>query len=35
MATDHILSLNHPEKKYIDHHKTVPDELSAHLPQEE
>ncbi len=32
---DHLPSLNHPEKKYFDHNKTVTDEVSIHLPQED
>ena len=32
VATNHVLSLNHPERKSIDHNTTIPDELSAHLP---
>jgi len=35
VATDHIFSLYRPEQIHIDHHTTVLNGLSAHIPQEE
>jgi hypothetical protein len=34
-ATDYILSLNQLEKIYIDRETFAPNDLSAHLPDEE
>jgi hypothetical protein len=34
-ATDYILSLNQLEKSYIDREMFAPNDLSAHLPDEE